>query len=504
MVFGVAALFLGLALAYSHVKTPLYKAATQLIYQTQVSITDPLPTGVDSATIQLEVGSVGNIIASPSLAASAQKVLGKHSGSFSVSAAPDGGGGNTVSITVISSNAQTAARAANSYAQAFTAYSKQSQMSRVLQAEQVIQSRMNAFTTPAARRSVEYQTLYQDLQDLQILEATVTGDFSVLVPATTPTKPYTPNPVRNGLVGAVAGIVLGIGSVLLLEQFDTRVRTQEEATSILSMPLLGQIRKLSPKKLNDTPLFVLTDSNGAAAEAIRKLRGSLEFANIDGDLKALYVTSCLQHEGKSLMVCNLALSIAATGVRVVLVDGDLRRPQVHRYLELPNSSGVSTVLTGKTDLRHALHTHAAGLTLAAVSTRGRPQASPGDRTDVLHVLTSGPVPPNPAEVIASKSFSNLVAELQSEFDLVIIDAPALLAVGDTAAISRSVDGVVFLVDITRAKRPLLLEAAAQMAQMPCRKLGLVILSPAPSRRYERDHYSYYASSEPVARAVERV
>lgn len=504
IVIGAAVLFTAMALAYSFAKTPLYEASSQLIYENQLNVSDPLASNgsIDSTSLQLELSSVASIIASPDLVESARTMLGKTTSGFTVSAAPDGTSGNTVSITAISPNAQTTARAANAYAEAFTAFRKERELAAVRQAEQIIQGRLDSFQSAAARQSADYLTLQQRLQDLQILEATVTGNFRLLVPATAPSKPYTPQPVRNGLVGLVAGVIIGIGAVLLLEQFDTRVRTQEEAAAILGMPLLGHVRKLPAKVLNETPLVVLNDSHSPAAEAIRKLRGSLEFANVDGDLKSLFITSCLQHEGKSLTVCNLALSLAATGIRVVLVDGDLRRPQVHRYLDLPNGTGVSTVLTGKTDLPQALRSRSVGSSLTRVGTFDQADAAVG-RTNVLHVLTSGPVPPNPAEIIASKSFSSLVAELQTSFDLVIIDAPALLAVGDTAAIARSVDGLMFLVDLKRAKRPLLLEAAAQMSQMPCRKLGLVLVSPAPSRRYGRDHYSYYVGGEPQAPAHSR-
>ena len=116
----------------------------------------------------------------------------------------------------------------------------------------------------------------------------------------------------------------------------------------------------------------------------------------------------------------------------------------------------------------------------------------------LSILTSGPLPPNPAEFIASKSFTALIDRLEAEFDVVIVDAPALLAVGDTAAIARCVDGMVFLVDLTRAKRPLLQEAANQISLMPCRKLGLVVIDKA-LRRSGYEHYRY--DSHPPAAVV---
>ena len=502
IVFGVAVTLMALALAYSYAKTPMFEASAQLVYEGQLNVADPLSTGgnIDPAQMQVELNSVASALASPELIDSAKSELGLGiaASTYTVSAAPDAQSGqtdiSTVSVTAISPNAKTAALVANAYAAAFTAARRAREQERVRIAEQVIQRTLDSFSTASERLSADYVTLQQRLQDLQILEATVTGNFRVLVPATVPGEPFSPRPVRNGLMGLVAGLVLGIVVALSLEQFDTRVRTAEEAVAIFNMPVLGNIRKMSTKEFDRQPLFIVGDSHKPAAEAVRKLRGNLQFANIDGDLKSLFITSCLQHEGKSLTVCNLAISLATSGDRVVLVDGDLRRPQVHRYLGLSNGVGLSTVLTGRSDLRQTLHSHSLGPRLTTVGTVGEADAdSNGDNR--LYVLTSGPLPPNPAEVIASKSFARLIEELRSGFDLVIVDSPALLAVGDATAIARCVDGLLFLVDLTRAKRPLLVEAATQISQMPCRKLGLVAISSAPKRRSERDIYSYY-SHEP--------
>jgi Mrp family chromosome partitioning ATPase len=398
-----------------------------------------------------------------------------------------------VAITAVSWSAATAARVATAYASAFAELRKTEQQDQVRQAEAVVQGQLDSFTTATSRQSAEYFTLLQRLQDLQILEATVTGNFRVLVPATRPTSPFSPDPARNLAMGLVAGLVFGIGLALVLEQFDTRVRTKEEAAEITGVPVIGTLRRLSSKTLGEDPLTVLSDSRSPAAEAIRKVRGNLEFADVDGDLRSLVITSALQHEGKTLTVCNLALSMAAAGRRVVLVDGDLRRPQVHRYLDIPNREGITTVLMGKSELREALRTRAVEpMVTVSVGGGAMPLAAAGER---LHVLTSGPLPPNPAEVIASKSFAGIITELEAEFDLVIVDSPALLAVGDTAAVARCVDGLVLLVDLTVAKRPLLEEASRQIDQMPCRKLGLVVVSNGHGHKYTH-HYSYHTRVEP--------
>ena len=449
--------------------------------------------GADASQRQMELFNVASVVASPELAADARAIIGDGATeSYTVEAVPDDASGqglsSTVTITAVSGSPDTAARAANAYATAFVAYRKAREENRVSLAEEIIQDRLNAFDTPESRRTIEYLGLQERLQELQILKATVSGDFRVLVPASTPSAPFSPQPLRNGLMGLVAGLVFGAVLALAVAQFDTRVHGPVEAAALLDMPVLGQIRTIPSKKLDLEPIFVLGQANSAAAEAIRKIRGGLEFANVDGELKSLFITSASQHEGKSVTLCNLAVALAEAGIRVILVDGDLRRPQVHKYFDLPNTVGMSTVITGRSNLRDAVHLRSFGGKFSDLSTRGDSDVSWNDRGS-LGILTSGPVPPNPAEVIASRSFATLVEQLKAEWDLVLIDAPALLAVGDTSAIARCVDGIVFLANLARAKRPLLREAAAQIAQMPCRKLGLVVIVKSSAPGYRQYQYT---------------
>lgn len=507
------AVLCGLGFAYSSMKTPLYQASSQLIYENQINVSDPLSTGgsSDPAQRQADIDSVATVIGSPQLVKSAEALLspsGDRLPDYSVLAATDvtqsqSGISNTVSITAVSPDAEAAAAVANAYAEAFTAYRKASVQAAVKQAESVVQSRLDTYLSDASKQSGDYAILQQRLQDLQILEATTTGNFRVLVRAGAPAAPFSPKPMRSGLMGAVGGFVIGAGIVLLLAQFDTRVRTQEEAAAIFAVPVLGHIRKATPKSIEEQPLFVLSDAHSPAAEAVRKLQWSLEYAeDLESDLKSILLTSCLQGEGKSLTLCNLALAMAATGKRVVLVDADLRRPRMHRYLNLPNAVGVSTVLAGRTEVAKALHTRLVGTSVITKGPDGEVDGAQ-DGANRLHVLTSGPLPPNAAHTIASKRFALLIDELKAQFDMVLVDAPALLAVGDSAAIARVVDGLVFLVDLTRARRPLLVEAASQIALMPCRNLGLIVMTQRAAGRGYENSYSYYSHDDSAADAQPR-
>ena len=267
-------------------QTPLYEASAKLLYENQLNVADPFSTGYTDATQrQTELANVASVIASAQVIRGAHAILstGGRVPDFTVevvsdaksSSSLDQSSVSTVSIRAVSSSAETAARAANAYAKAFTDYRKLREQTRVRQAEQVVRESMDRFMTEVSRQTAEYLTLEQRLQDLQILEATATGNFTVLAEATVPTTPFTPRPVRNGLMGLVAGLVLGVAIALTVAQFDTRVRTQDEAVSILGMPLWGLIRKVSKRALDDEPLAVLNGSRNQSAEAFRKLRAAL-------------------------------------------------------------------------------------------------------------------------------------------------------------------------------------------------------------------------------------
>lgn len=193
-VIGVAVALMALALAYSFVKTPMYKASALLVYETELNVADPLATGgyVDPAQMQVELNSVASAIASPELIKSARDALGAGipQSTYTVSAAPYSQTGqtnsSTVAITAVSPSAKTAALASNAYATAFTIARKTREQERVQAAEQVIRKTLESFDTTAERLTAEYLTLVQRLQDLTILEATVTGNFTVLVPAAVP------------------------------------------------------------------------------------------------------------------------------------------------------------------------------------------------------------------------------------------------------------------------------------------------------------------------------
>jgi receptor protein-tyrosine kinase len=303
-----------------------------------------------------------------------------------------------------------------------------------------------------------------------------------------PTIPYAPNPTRSAILGFGVGLFAGIGLAFLLEQFDVRIRTQEQIARILRQPILGRVPRINRRLLGESALVSLRHPDGHVAEAFRMVRTNLDFMAVDADVTSLVVTSCMKGEGKSVTLANLAVTMALAGKKVVVVDGDLRRPRMHTFFGLENETGLSTVATGHSKLFP---------TLQAISLDPGPKGANGvdfehwakgtDARSRLYVLTSGPLPPNPGEIVASRRFAAILEELTTEADVVLVDSPAMLAVGDTSAIAARVDGLVFLVDMRMIKKPQIQTAADQLMRLPVKMLGTVV------RMQHRRTSQYYAA-----------
>ncbi len=508
LVVTLAAFFL----AWRH--TPQYEASTQLLYEQQINVADPLSgtSGVDTNALALEVDNMGTLVNSPEVRTIAvQLAPSLASAQYGVTAEPKTGtsqssGTVTVSgatVTAQSPKAAVAALAANTYAQAIIQLRQEHERASIQQAIKVIQDELQAYNTAALRQSADYILLQQRRHDLKILSATVTGDFTVVTPAAAPSAPFSPRPLRSGVLGFGVGLFVGIGLAFLLQQFDNSVQSREEVSQLLRLPLLGQIPVLSKSAVADGHVVTLEDPGSQGAEAFRMVRSNLEFLTVDGGYSTIMLTSCVQGEGKTLTLCNLAVTLALAGKRVVVVDCDLRRPRVHRVFDLPNKVGVSTVVSGQSKLVGSLQSvvvnpavasahdgsgmeHAVAPAKLDFGAEGLGQPVNGARPVSMYVLTSGPMPPNPGEVCASRGLATMLSHLGGQPDVVLIDTPAMLAVGDTAALANKVDGLLFLVDMHVSKRSTLHEAMDRLEQMPCRKLGLIV-----ARQHRGDGYDSY-------------
>ncbi len=201
-------------------------------------------------------------------------------------------------------------------------------------------------------------------------------------------------------------------------------------------------------------LITISNPRSPIAEAYRTLRTNLEFSNLDKSLRALVVTSASSEEGKSTTLANLAVTIAQSGKRVILVDADLRRPTQHQIFDLKNNAGLTDIVRDESLLANP----------------------PLQETNVpnLHVLTSGQTPPNPAEILGSKRMSEIIAALLERAEIVLLDAPPLLAVTDAAVLSSKVDGVLLVVSAGKTKRENARKAQTQLEKINARVIGAVL------------------------------
>lgn len=503
----VAVTLVSAASAYlvSSSQTPMYEASARLMYQPPADLTNPSGSGLgsDSSTLEIQLQSVIDSIADPTVAARAEQALGNsNSGARAKVTAnlyvpKDSSAGtsssNLVEITAESPSATSAAALANAYAAAVIAVRKQLEQERLGAAQQVVENQLKLYTTQQSKLTVDYANLVQQLSNLQIAEATVTGDFRVVVPATAPSSPASPKPFQSAALGLGVGLLAGIGIAFLWGRLDTRLRAHREAADILSLPVLGRLPRLSRSSLSQGALVALSEPGGHFSEALRILRTNLEWASIDDPLSSLLITSSIKGEGKTLVVCNLAVFLARAGKRVVVVDADLRDPQVHRVFDLRNGVGLTSVALGMVQLHDALQVFKPKL--AVTSSAGRiSTAAPSPRsfaqTDAwcenLRVLTSGPLPPDPGEAVASRRLAATIKEIAGAgFDYVLVDSPPILSVGDAGAVSASVDALLMVVNLELVRRPTLFDSAEQLNMLPCRKVGLIAVG-------ERiDHEEYY-------------
>jgi Mrp family chromosome partitioning ATPase/capsular polysaccharide biosynthesis protein len=487
-----------------------YSTSGTMFYKQQIDLSNPLSGSyTDVMGLDREMATISDLMAGPELTERAEKSLEKKgvdtSAGFSISAAQQasssGGtsesGTNVVVVTGDSADPRLATSAVNSYMDAFVDWDAEQWRNQIKKALPVLQGQLGQYKSKEAKLTSDYVMLKQRYQDLLILAETTSGSYRILSPASVPLEPYAPNPMRSAILGFGVGLFAGIGLAFLLEQFDVRIRRPEQIAQFLRLPILGRVPRIKRRELGESAVVTLHHPEGHVAEAFRMVRTNLDFMAVDGDIKSIVLSSCIKGEGKSIAVANLAVSLALAGKKVIVVDGDLRRPRMHKYFELDNTKGVSTVATGQHRLTEAIHAVAVEPPATGKEKADfRDWASGTDALSRLYVLPSGPIPPNPGEIVSGRRFAAIIEELSKEADMVLVDSPAMLAVGDTSAIASKVDGMVFLVDMDMIKRPQLMSASEQLYRLPVRLLGTVVrVHHKRSERYGyHSPYYYYGYS----------
>jgi capsular exopolysaccharide synthesis family protein len=279
-------------------------------------------------------------------------------------------------------------------------------------------------TDPARDVLVSQQGLLkQRLDQLQIDAALKDGGALVVAPATTPIQPVRPRPLHNLLLAFGLAVVLGLAAALVADHLDDSIKSGTDLeTAGSGISLLGVIPAIPWKNREDARVVSLTEPASAAAEAYRTLRTSITFLALDRSLVVIQMTSPNSSEGKTTTLANLAVAMAKTGQRVLLIDCDLRRPRIHEFFGLSNAVGFTSVLVGSVALPDALH----------------------EINPYLRILPAGPRPTNPSELLSSNRTAKLLKAARGQTDFVLIDSPPVLPVTDAAVLAAKVDGTVLV------------------------------------------------------------
>jgi exopolysaccharide transport family protein len=342
-----------------------------------------------------------------------------------------------------------------------------------------------------------YEGLLEKLKEAGVTAGLHSNNFRIIDAARVPTSPSEPNIPRNLSFALVLGLISGVGLAFLLENMDNTVRTPEQAQALSGLSALGLIplgsksgnygatgKRLAltaSKEVVETVTQVRPQSQ--MAESYRALRTSLLLSNLGAPPKVIMVTSARPQEGKTTTSINTAIVLAQKGVRVLLVDADLRRPSIHKTLGMGPRSGLSNVLTGSTTLQQAI------------------TASP--ILPNLFIMPAGTPPPNPAELLASSNMRDLLAELRQQFDHIVIDTPPTLSVTDAVVLSPRADATILVIRSGHTTKQALCRSRDILMQVNAHVAGVLLnavdlTSPDYYYYYEyQGKYSHYYQEEPL-------
>jgi succinoglycan biosynthesis transport protein ExoP len=337
-----------------------------------------------------------------------------------------------------------------------------------------------------------HDTLYQKQNELRMTASDNVGNVTVATPARLPKSPVGPARSRNIVVAFLLSLGVGIGLAFLLDYLDDTLKSVEDVDRYIHLPALALIPALRndrtllkgknplPGDVKDsTALALIEDVRSPVAEAYRHLRTSLLLSSAGQPPKTILVTSSQPSEGKTTTAVNTAVMLAQTGAEVLIIDCDLRRPRIHTHFNIPNGKGLTNYLSGDAETEALLQ--------------------PYDKLPNLKIMTSGPVPPNPAELIGSDEMRKLLNALGERFTHIIIDSPPTISFTDSSILSTMVDGVMLVVHGGKSSRAIVRRAKQQLLDIGANIYGIVLnnvkLEGSNSYYYYGYYSSYYTSDE---------
>ncbi|MCH8219065.1 MAG: polysaccharide biosynthesis tyrosine autokinase [Planctomycetes bacterium] len=312
-----------------------------------------------------------------------------------------------------------------------------------------------------------------DALDDRIRELNVTEDagvlnITILEVAEVAEKPSDPQPARTMAMALVLGLMAGGGLALLRDMLDHRIRSVDEVAALLGAPLLGTMPAMNKKaSLSDRGQEAATDAMSPTAEAVRTIRTAIFFSVPQDQARTILITSPMPGEGKSTVVSNLAIAMAQSGQRVLILDGDFRKPTQHIIFGVNRENGVAALLAGMKPI---------GETVVQTQTEGP------------YLMSSGPEVPNPAEMLGSQTFKDLLAKLAGEFDRIIVDSPPVMAVADAAILAATCDATVLVVRAEKSTRRAVQNANRKLQAVGGRLIGAIVNDVKHSKG--RDGYGY--------------
>lgn len=359
-------------------------------------------------------------------------------------------------------------------------------------------SKLEAMYKPLAREAENNAKVYglitQRQKEIDLTGVLKTGNVRVLDPAVAIGVPVKPRVILSMFAGLACGLLFGVALAFGLEAIDRTLKTHEDVERIVAVPVLGVVPVIGEKKeaqdrsaIRERDLHVHRNPKSTAAEFCRSIRTNLMFLSPDSPIRTLVITSPSPQEGKTTTAVSMGITMAQAGARVLIVDTDMRRPRLHHSFAMSNDVGVSNLIVGNSSIEKSVR-----------------------QTEVpnLDVLTCGPTPPNPAELLLTERFRNLVKDLAARYDRVIFDSPPTSAVTDPAVLGNLMDGVLLVVRGGKSTRESALHARRQLLAANANLLGVVINEvDFSSRTYGSYYYRtystygrYYQSAEPEASA----
>jgi capsular exopolysaccharide synthesis family protein len=317
-----------------------------------------------------------------------------------------------------------------------------------------------------------YLNLLNSLENVRLAKAQNTPNVVPVEPATVPQSPISPQPFRSAALAAAVGLMLAAGIAFLIEYLDDTLKTMEDVERVLQLPVVGYIAQIQYDSDTEESLYVTRQPRSPVSEAFRLLRTNLEFAGVDRPIRRILVTSAGPSEGKTTISTNLAAIMAQGGRRVVLIDADMRRPKVHRFLGLSNKVGLSDMFRS-------------AVAFGKVAQRV-------EDVHTISVLTSGSLPPNPTELLGSARMEQILEEAEKDADIIIIDSPPSL-VADVQVLAGKVDGVVMVIYPGHTQTDGAVATLEMLNRAGARTLG-VVLNRIPRNR--ADYYGGYRHYSP--------